>query len=201
MSKKKKKEAAPISTQDFGCYHLRNRLGGFVGSHTAFCSAVGPQTTKTKTGEVKPGRATCDEPAEVHARFEGHCGHYCAPCGKAAGDRGAVLSAIESTEERLPRVLHRVVPEDAADIPAEVAETAPASKPASETGNGSASKPAGDPAPLLERVLQRSRENPLYRGELSPKERKLARELATRDVIVRQNVNGKISYYPIEATA
>lgn len=193
-TKKKKEKPAPAAIPDAACYHRVNPRGGFVGQHSALCAAAGPQATKTG-----PGRSTCDEPVAVHARFEGGCMNLCARDGELAAERGAVLSAVEFMEERPPRVLHRAVPDEPHDIPAGSEISTPAAGSESSNGLKASAVPADSSTPLLDRILQRSKDNPLQRGELSSKERKLARALAEQGVIIRQSIAGKISYYPIEA--
>jgi hypothetical protein len=202
-AKKKKKPAdeAP-TTPDPRCYHRINPRGGFIGSHSPLCAAAVAQT------KHKIGRATCDLPVEIHARFEGHCSNVCGGCGKVAGERGAVLATVDLVEDRPTTVLRRVVADDAHVEPAEPVATSPAVASEPETGSAATVKDLNlrghekvAAVPLLERIAERTKDQPLLRTELSPKDRKLARRLSEDGVIIRQTVGRQISYYPIEATA
>ena len=168
------------------CFLKSNPGSGMVGSHfSTCCKVVGG----------KDNRHGCNRPVTTHAKRGGWCGNVCKICGKHEQDQGAILSPAALVVE--PPATAKIGP--ASDAPAEVVETAPAADsaplkpakptPAAPAGNGSA-------LPLLDRINACTKDNPLTRAELAPKDRKLARDLAAAGVIIRDESAGRISYYP-----
>lgn len=202
--KKKKKTVTDLPTAMPTCLNEVNRLGGFCANHAPHCTL----SHYDGTLEFRP-------PAEFHLsllvtadRPNGSC------CMNVCGHHAEYERDRDGKEYKRsdgafivtgPPIIDAAAP---TSFEPRTRETKP-TKPAASAGTGenvseaavSADQPAKSngsavvSGALLDRINACSKDNPLTRSELTPKERKLARDLAAAGVVTRDEAGGRIAYF------
>lgn len=203
MRKKKTDTETAAPKPAATCLNVVNPLGGFSANHSPLCAY-----------DHRDGEIVFNPPADVHiqlgvtaARPNGLCcANVCFYHAEYGSDRdgGKAVKHAEGTfvVSDAPIIDSRALLTEPRTQAIRKAAKPPTAEPSDSDTDTPAAEPKSRPAApqadgsLLDKVNAHTKDNPLLRGELSAKERKLARDLAAAGVICRDETAGRISYYP-----